>query len=150
MKKMRLLSVMLGSIMLLVTACQFTTNKAFTFTVDTGDNIKVSLDTTGDFDLSSNLPFAISHKGNVLSEGTFIYGEAYDDYVEVVGSDADAELLDSGSKDGNEYIFWCYNDTEYNYAILVGGSDTGIVLGNVVSEASAKECFERLTISVAE
>ena len=57
-------------------------------------------------------------------------------------------MLDSGKKDGNDYFFWCYNDTEWNYVIKINGSNTGIVLGNNVSEESAKECFNRLTITV--
>ena len=147
---MKKIVFLLCAFMLLCTACQFSTSKSFTFDVDNGDQIKVSLDTTGGFDLSSQVPFGISQNGKVLSEGTFIYSEYYDYYVEVVDNDSDAELLDSGTKDGNEFIFWCYNDVEYNYAILVRGSDTGVVIGNMVSEKSAKECFDRLTIAVAE
>lgn len=147
---MKKIVFLMCAFMLLCTACQFSTSKSFTFDVDNGDQIKVSLDTTGGFDLSSQAPFGISQNGKVLSEGTFIYSEYYDYYVEVVDNDSDAELLDSGTKDGNEFIFWCYNDVEYNYAILVRGSDTGVVIGNMVSEKSAKECFDRLTITVAE
>ena len=147
---MKKIVFLLCAFMLLCTACQFSTSKSFTFDVDNGDQIKVSLDTTGGFDLSSQAPFGISQNGKVLSEGTFIYSEYYDYYVEVVDNDSDAELLDSGTKDGNEFIFWCYNDVEYNYAILVRDSDTGVVIGNMVSEKSAKECFDRLTITVAE
>ena len=147
---MKKIVFLMCAFMLLCTACQFSTSKSFTFDVDNGDQIKVSLDTTGGFDLSSQAPFGISQNGKVLSEGTFIYSEYYDYYVEVVDNDSDAELLDSGTKDGNEFIFWCYNDVEYNYAIFVRGSDTGVVIGNMVSEKSAKECFDRLTITVAE
>ncbi len=35
-------------------------------------------------------------------------------------------------------------------AILIGNSDTGVLLGNNVSEESARECFNRLKISVAK
>lgn len=76
--------------------------------------------------------------------------EPYQQYVSVVNADEKAEMIDSGTKNGNEYIFWCYNGSEYNCAILIKGSNTGIVLGNPVSEESAKECFNRLTISVED
>lgn len=63
-------------------------------------------------------------------------------------NDENATILDSGEKDGCEYVMWNYNDSEYDYAILIEDSNTGILLGNDVSEESAKECFQRLTISV--
>ena len=43
---------------------------------------------------------------------------------------------------------WNYNNSEYNYAILIKNSQTGVLLGNTVSEESAKEVFNRLQISL--
>lgn len=40
------------------------------------------------------------------------------------------------------------NNSEYNYAILVGDSNTGVLIGNIVSEESAKEVFKRLEITL--
>ena len=40
------------------------------------------------------------------------------------------------------------NDQEYDYAIHLKDSKTGILIGNNVSEKSAKECFSRLTFSI--
>ena len=45
-------------------------------------------------------------------------------------------------------FFWSYQDAEYDYAILIEESETGIILGNNVSEDSAKECFERLHFEI--
>ena len=126
-----------------------TSHMAYTYSVETGDSIKVSLDTSDGYSITAEVPFAISVKGEKQTDGTFIYGEMYQQYVEVVNSTEGAEVLDSGTKDGNTYIFWTYNG-EYNYAIQVGNSNTGMILGNVVSEDSARACFERLTISVAD
>lgn len=134
-------------LLMLAAGCNLNSFKSFTFAVSNGDSIKVSLNTADNYNLSSDLPFKISHDGQTLSQGTFIMSDVYAQYVDVVGSDANAELLDSGKKDGNEYIFWCYNDSEYNYAILIKDSNTAILLGNDVSKESAKECFNRLTIT---
>lgn len=131
----------------LLSGCSTSSSKAFTFSVDTGDSVKVSLDTTGSYDLSSDVPFVISHEGKTLSQGAFMPTESYAQFVEAIESDENAVLLDSGTKDGNEYIFWSYNDLEFDYAILIEGSNTGIVLGNNVSQESAVECFNRLTLS---
>ncbi|MBR6682986.1 MAG: lipoprotein [Firmicutes bacterium] len=53
---MKKISFIIASLVVLLTACQFTTSKSYTFDVDTGDQIEVSLDTTGGFDLSSTVP----------------------------------------------------------------------------------------------
>ena len=137
-------------VLCLFTACSTTSSKAYTFTVDNGDKIKIELNTAGNYDLSAELPFTISCDKETLSQGSFVLAKSYQQYVSVVNSDENAELIDSGTKDGNEYIFWCYNGSEYNYAILIEGSNTGIVLGNPISKESAKECFDRLTISAEE
>ena len=126
------------------------THKAYTFEVETGDNIRVELDTTGGYDMSADVPFEITENDEILSEGTFIEAEAYNQYVAAVNSDANATVLDSGSKDSNEYIFWSYNDSEFDVAMLIGDSNTGILLGNTVSEDSARECLERLTVYLDE
>lgn len=135
-------------LVILATGCSTNSYKAYTFAVNNGDSIKISLNTADNYDLSSELPFSISHDGQTLSQGTFIISEGYKQYVDSVESDENAKLLDSGEKNGNEYIFWCYDESEYNYAILIRDSNTAVLLGNIVSEESAKECFNRLTMTV--
>lgn len=147
LKKMGLL---ISGMVLLLSLAGCNSSKAFTYSVETGDSVKVSLDTSDKYDMTSDLPFAISCDGETFSQGLFITAENYSQYVEVVNTDETAALLDSGSKDGNQYIFWSYNDSEYNYAILIGDSNTGMILANNVSEESARECFNRLTVSIVK
>ncbi len=147
MKKRLVYVFAILSMMILFVGCgNAKTSKTYTFNVETGDSVKVKLDTSDKYNITSEVPFEISQDGDIKSQGTFIFGEAYEQYKDVVDTDENAELLDSGNKDGNEYVFWSYNDSEYNYAILIKGSSTGLILGNDVSEESAKECFNRLTI----
>lgn len=149
--KNRLLSLAaLACVLVMLVGCRFQTSVSFTFSVDTGDSIKVSLDTTDKYSLTSDVPFTISHNGETVSQGAFIYGEAYAQYVSAANSDEKSQVLDSGTKDGNEYVFWCYDNKEYNYVIFVRGSNTGIVLGNTISEDSAKACFQRLSFSIGD
>lgn len=149
-KKMILSLMLCLFTLVMLVGCSTSSSKTFTFSVDNGDAIKVSIDTSDSYNLSSDLPFVISCEGNTLSQGIFIYSEIYEQYVYAAQNDDKAVILDSGTKDGNEYVFWSYNNAEYNYAIRIAGSKTGVLLGNNVSEASARECFERLTISVAD
>ena len=146
MKKRILVVIMVVGAALGLTGCN--TSFAYTYNVDTGDAVRIELNTTDGYSISSETPFEISKDGEVLSTGTFIYEEYYDAYVEAAETDENAEILDKGNENGIKYVFWNYDDEEYNYVILIKGSDTGILLGNNISEESAKEVFERLEITL--
>lgn len=126
------------------------THKTYRYTVDTGDEIDIRLDTTGGYDISSAVPFEISKDGKVCSTGTFITASDCEAYVSVIKEDDMAEIIDSGEKDTISYYMWAYNDSEFNYVIMIKDSGTGIILGNNVSEDTAKEIFDRLEISLIE
>lgn len=126
------------------------TYKSWVFSVGNGDSIKIELETTNGYDMISELPIKISQDGNVLSQCTFIRAEYYEQYVEVVEQEAASTVIDSGEKDGNTYVFWEYDGSEYNYVIMLGESNTAVLLANNVSKESAQECFNRLVFSVEE
>lgn len=120
---------------------------SYTYSVETGDKIKIKLDTSAGYTMTSELPFVIYYEEDALSQGIFITEEDYKAYESGVEHDEKATVLSSGEKDGNEYVFWSYNDSEYNYALLIDDSHTGLILGNNISEQSARECFSRLSIT---
>lgn len=124
------------------------TSITYTFSVSTGDSVDIKFDTTGDYQITSDLPFEISQDGTLLTSGSFISADGYQMYVDVVNADDDAEIIENSSTDTLEYIMWNYNDTEFNYAILIKDSQTGILLGNQTSEESAREVFHRMEISL--
>ncbi len=134
------------TLVLLLTGC--TTSKAFTYDVQNGDSIKVELNTSNGYDLSSNLPFEVSKDNNVLSQGTFITIDGYNQYIDIVNNDSNAKILDSETKNGISYTFYSYDDSEFNYIIKIDNSNTGIVLANPNSEKEAKEIFDKLTFSL--
>lgn len=146
MKKILCSLVLVCALVLTLTGC--TTTKSYTFDVETGDSIKVKLNTSDGYDISSNLPFTISKDGETLSQGTFITMAGYNQYINTVNSDANSKVLDSGSKNGVTYTFYSYNNSEYNYIIKVDGSNTGILLGNPNSQVEAETIFNLLTFSV--
>jgi hypothetical protein len=137
--------------MLFVVGCgNATTTVSYTYTIETGDSIIISLNTNDGYSLSSDIPFVISKDKEEQSQGTFIEAEYYSIYVDSVENDENAEIIDQGEKDNCSYVMWNYGDSEYDYVIMINGTNTGILLGNNVSEESAKECFDRLTITVKE
>ena len=145
----RKIGILLSSICFILglAGCSSSTSKAYTFSVETGDSIVLSLDTSDDYDITSELPFTITNQDDEESQGTFITADQYQQYADALKTDPDAVILDTGEKDGNEYIFWSYDNAEYNYAILIKDSNTGVLLGNLVSEEMANACFQRLVIS---
>lgn len=146
MKKVFMSLAIIGVMLLTLTGC--TKSKSYTFTVETGDKIKIQLNTTDGYDLSSDLPFTISKDGNTLSQGTFITIDGYNQYIEAVNSDSNAKILESKTKDGISYTFYSYNNSEFNYVIKVNDSNTGILLGNPNSQEEAEKCFEQLTFTL--
>lgn len=134
-----------------MTGC--TTSKSYTYTVENGDMIKVELDTSTGWDLSSELPFEVTcpvidtDDDVKVAEGTLIHGEYYEQYAELAETDADCEILETGNKDGNEYIFW-KTPYAYYYVMKIGNSNTGLFLDCGPIEGYARESFNRLVISV--
>ena len=146
MKNVFLFSIIFGVALLILTGC--TTNKSYTYSVETGDKIKIELNTTDGYDMSSSLPFTISKDNETLSQGTFIYESYYDEYVNAAKTDSLAKIIDTGSNDNIEYVFYSYNDSEYNYIIKVKNSNTGIILANQNSQDKAEKCFNLLTFKL--
>ena len=144
MKKIFKSILLVGIMMLALTGC--TTNKSYTYTVETGDKVNITLNTTDGYDLSSDLPFAISKDGNTLSQGTFIQESYYEQYVNAANTQG--QIIDRGSNDNIEYVFYSYNNSEYNYVIKIKDSNTALLLGNPNSQEEAKKCFELLSFSL--
>lgn len=144
---MKKLFCIIATICLLLTLAGCTTSLSYTFNVETGDAVKVKLDTTDGYKLTSDIPFEIKLKDETLSSGTFVKGDAYYQYKDVVTNTIDADNIETGKTGDNEYIYWTTGN-EWNYCVLLKGGKTAILLGNNVSGESAKECFKRLTITV--
>lgn len=148
MKKAFMCLALVGVLLLSFTGC--TTTKSFTYSVETGDSIKITLDTSDGYDLSSDLPFTVSKDGETLSQGTFIKGEYYNQYVDLAKTDSSCTVLDESSDGNIEYVFYSVNDSEYDYVVSIKNSNTALLLGNQHSQSEAQKCFELLTFSVED
>lgn len=145
MKKLSL--IILGVLSLFIlTGCS--TYKAYTYNVETGDSVSVKLITSNNYDISSGIPFSITQNGNVKCNGTFITLDGYNQYLNVVNNDPSSNIIENNSKDNLKYLFYSYNNSEWNYIIKINNSNTGILLGSNVSTDSAKDCFDRLEFNV--
>lgn len=147
MKNLLKYTILALSIAIILTGC--TTSKSYTFKVETGDNIKVELKTNENYNIDSNIPFNITKVDEKVTQGTFALSSAYEEYSKALENDTNAKLIEKDSKNGLEYIFYSYNNTngftEYNYIIKI--SNSCVILNNIISKESAKEIFDRLTIT---
>ncbi|KFI63871.1 hypothetical protein [Bifidobacterium cuniculi] len=132
--------------------CSTHTAKSYTYNVDTGDAIKIELDTTGGYDIDDEVPFTVTKDGETVTQGTFLKGdEGYSLYSQQVADDEDAEVIAEGEQGGNEYLFWSVDNDgtmEYDYVIRVKDSSTAVLLGSQAGEQEARDVFERMRITV--
>ena len=136
---------------LVLALCACSTSKSAVFSVDTGDNIKVTVNTAEGLDLVMEVPFSVTREGRKLLTGSFVYGTYYDIYREAVEEDPKAAVLDEGAKDGNDYFFYTVDGAsgvEHNFVVRVGGSGTAVVMGSLAGREEAEEAFRETVLSL--
>lgn len=129
---------------LVLTGCS--TFKSFTFDVETGDKVSIRLDTSNGYDLTGKVPFSVLDGDKILSTGTFIKGDFYDKYVQAANTQG--KVITEDDDKNIEYVFYSYQDKEWNYVIKIKNSNTAILLGNQISEKDAKKVFKLLTFKL--
>lgn len=133
----------------LLCACSFHTSQSYTFNVETGEAIKVELNTTDGYSLTQeNGHFAIEKDDEVLVNGMFLTMDTYNQLRQII-LETDLEVLEHQTSDLVEWIFYTVEGKagiEHNYIIKL--SNTGIALGSLKDARTVKECFELLTLTV--
>lgn len=145
--------VMMAAVML--AGCAVTKSEvSYTYNVETGDTVKVSLNKTNGYSMTSDLPFSISKDDKEIAQGTFITNDGYVYYQELIDElekTDEIEIIKDGKKDGNTYTFYKVESEagmEYDYLVKIGDSNTGVLMGSVTSEEEAAGCFEALTFTL--
>lgn len=124
---------------------------------DIGDTVVLEFNTSDKYEVyiddNPEIPIEIWQDGYKESEVLFIGKENFEEGYEAIDTEEKTTMIDSGEKDGNEYMFWVFYDKEdnykeYNYSILVDDSSTAVLICNTISEESARDCFNELTITL--
>ena len=121
---------------------------SYTYEVNTGDKISLTLNTSGGYSMTSDMPFSITKDDGIISRGTFIEASAYEVYESSMELIDGIVSSDKGEKDGITYLYFNYNNTEFDYIIKINNSNTGVLLSNSISEESAREMFEKLSFNI--
>lgn len=136
----------------ILSGCAVTKSEmSYTYNVETGDSIKITLNKMNGYSMNSEIPFTVVKGEDDVMTGTFITEEGYDYYHELINSDADdVEIIKTGEKDSNVYTFYRVDSesgTEYDYLVKVNDSATGVLMGSLTSEEDASACFDALTFT---
>lgn len=147
--KLYLFPVMLLCIVLLG-ACSVSSNKSYTFSVETGDKIKVNLDTSGDYSFSQeNGHVIVKYNEETVLEGIFLTKDLYNQYLEAVDNSGAVKLAENEA-DNISYLFYEYEGqagTEDNFIIWIKDSNTGMLLASLSGQEQAKAAFDRLSFT---
>lgn len=129
--------------------CSCSTFLSYSFNVETGDKIKVTLDTSSGLSLEQkDGVFSVKKDDEVILQGMFINEATYNQYVKIKGQQGMTVLADT-EKDGNTYYMYEVDGqagTEDNFVVWLKNSNTGVILGSVAGKDNAKEAFEKLTL----
>jgi|GEM_PF-2001698 len=146
MKRVLSIIAMALCLCLCLTAC--TTSMSFTFTLDTGDNVKVKLNTTDGYKLShENGNFHVSKDDANLLSGVFIIGDMYDDYETAMSEQG--TLIESGDN-YNFYAVEGESGTEHWYLVKLPTDNTALILGGNAGEENARTAYELLTFELVD
>ena len=137
-----------------MTACSFSSNKALTMDVETGDKIKVECDTSDGlsmkWDKEDNIMTIKKGKDTVL-ELIFADEDHIEEYCEAANGEVDVK--DTDEENGVVYTLFAAEDDDEEKFFIVGwivGSDTGIIAEGTDSKKDTMNAFEALTFTVED
>lgn len=137
----------LGVALLALPACQFESSKSLTFKVTTGDDVKVTLDTSDGYDLGSDgSTFTVSKDGEAILQSSWEVPETAEEYMDSLDSEGVyTEPIEVGDHTG---IIWSAEGSagaERDALIDLGG-DTYVVIASL--DPAMEDALERLTFEV--
>lgn len=132
-----------------LSGCSGHAEKSFTFDVDTGDKVKVTLDLASEMDIRPDgSRFVVTKNGNNVVSGSFDEAARFDEFKEA--SDSGNFEGDVVPSDDENVFAWTLNDggnTERDRVMKVSDS-TCVIMGSIASEEDAGKAYDSLSFSV--
>ena len=139
MKKVKYLIIVLGLVLLVGCGVK---EKTYEYTSEnTKEKIKVTI--SDEYTLSESEPIKIT-KGDEEATLIFITKTNFEE-LKTLFDNKTLVSLDSGKKGDNEYYLYKVNE-EYNYVLLINGTETGAALSSK-SEDTTKKIAEKISFS---
>ena len=140
-------------VMFTMVGCSAHSSMSLTFNVETGDCIKVKLDTTGGWKLTSEdgIFFINDASKETILMGMFIDKEYYDMYTANLAVASGVTMVEEDESNGFDYTLWEITGSdvvELDYVGWLANSNSGVIFASMESREVAKEAFERVRLTI--
>lgn len=140
MKKIRVaLAALIAGLSLTAAGCTVSMTKAYTFKVETGDDIKVTLDMSDGLDLKQDDgEYTVTKDGKNVLNGVFVTPEMRSSYIDAVKAEPSAQII----SDTDECFSWKVDGAsgkEYNRIVSINGADTYALIGSLINDQASEE-----------
>jgi thiol:disulfide interchange protein len=156
MKKFKVVLIGIISTIGLLAGCHANTSQSYTYNVDTGDKVKVTLNTADGYNMNSGNPFTVTKDDEDILTCQFLSEEGYSFYdselkTDILESQYDGYIIETNKKGENEYIFYSVKNehTENNFFVKLNDK-TSIIIGSLSDEDVARKCFEKISFEIIE
>jgi len=133
--------------------CKANSSMSFTYSVTTGDKVKVTLNTTDGYTMNTENPFVVSKDGEEILTCQFLTKGGYEYYSDLINDEIlesqNGRIIESGNKNNFDYIFYTIESNFVENDFFVRLNDqTSLIIGSLASEEEAKKCFDSLTFEI--
>lgn len=155
MKKIAGLLIGLTACVALLSGCTKNT-LSYTYNVETGDMVKVTVDRMNGYDMDSNNPFTVTHNDETVLTCQFLSEDGYQYYTEVLEEEnlksQGGSIIETGKKGDADYIFYTVGSddtTEHDFFVKLNDK-TSIIIGSLSPEEDAKAGFDALSFEIVK
>lgn len=138
----------------ILTGCSTPHSISQTYDTETGEKVKLSLDKTGGYEMTAEMPFVILKDNEEILTGQFLPEDGYVFYEENLTEDVltpqGGHIVEQGKLGNSEYICYTMSHepyTEYNFFVKINDK-TSVIIGSLADESVAKDCFHSLSFQI--
>lgn len=149
--------LIMGCLLLVISLCACNGHKSvsYTYVIDTGDAVKVTLDTTNsDYSIKPDGSNFVIYYGDelIIAQGYFIGAYSFGDYLAIITQNENVEIVEQTDK---KIVYKYQDDKDAEYDMIECISDlTGVVVGSSISgevtNEMAKDILSRLTFTITD
>ncbi|MCX4307925.1 MAG: hypothetical protein OSJ69_19245 [Acetatifactor sp.] len=135
----------------LLTGCSSSLTMSLVFSVETGDQIKVTVDCSEGLKLKqTSNGFAVTKGENDVIQAFFVGEAMYQQYLDAVAAQEGVTVNQESSENGITYLSYSYEGeagTENNFIVWIDGASTGVVAGSLSDLETATKVFHCISFS---
>lgn len=148
MRITRILFTISLSLMLITLLAACHTSKSYSFQIENGDKIKITLDTSDGYQLAQeDGVFTIVKDDQSILTGCFLTSDGYEEKVATVLASDLADMISATPEDAPTSYFYQFEGeagTETDFLFSIEGTETGAIVGSLSPRAEAEAAFALL------